>query len=293
MTTEHPTSLPANSSTDDQRELGHEFISGLGMPPVEFVHLACELGSRAVSVSPRPLRKQNPYGLPAWSLRTDTVLRRALRGAVEGTGIRITTGEYFLAGLGRDLEDRAADMDVMCDIGAERLVLINLENDPACASGQCARFVEMTTARGVGALLEYLPGDSAISNLSSALNAVCATGSPDFRVVVDAMHFYSSGSSAAELAAADPSRIGHVQLCDLPPQTTAASADYGRQALNDRLPPGQGHLPLADFVAGVPRGATIGLELPMMSEARIGTSVAGILAPAVGTSRRLLATVKQ
>ena len=60
--------------------LSIEPLSVMGLPPVEFVGLAADLGLRyvAISVSAMP----NPYGYPPFSLLDDVVLRRETLAAL-------------------------------------------------------------------------------------------------------------------------------------------------------------------------------------------------------------------
>lgn len=81
------------------------------------------------------------------------------------------------------------------------------------------------------------------------------------------MHVYRSGATSAELAALDPAIIGNIQLRDVPKN---AGLDYGEEAIPHRLPPGEGVLPLADFIAALPTEQPIGLEIPMPGKAEAG-----------------------
>ena len=67
----------------------------------------------------------------------------------------------------------------------------------------------------------------------------------------------------AELAGAHPERFPYAQLCD----ASAAAPGTARRALFDeaveaRLLPGDGELPLAALVAALPAGATLSVETP-------------------------------
>jgi hypothetical protein len=58
----------------------------------------------------------------------------------------------------------------------------------------------------------------------------------------------------------------------------------------ERRVPGEGELPLADFVAALPGEVLIGVEVPIVSEVEAGRSVREILQRAVAASRRLVET---
>jgi sugar phosphate isomerase/epimerase len=135
-------------------------------------------------------------------------------------------------------------------------------------------------------VLDYSP-HQAINSLEAACLALRHTGSTHALLSIDAMHFFRTGGTAAELAKLDPRLIGYAQLCDV--LRVAAHADYAREATFERLVPGDGELPLADFVEALPDDVLLGVETPILSEVEAGRSVRQILTRAVTASRRLLA----
>jgi len=265
--------------------LGIEFICALGMPPVDFIALAAELGVGTVGLAPSPITA-NPYGFPAWDLRQDAALRAATRAALAEHAVKVSVGEGFLIMPGLDIADSEATLDLMAELGAPRVNCVAVDPDRARGLDQFARFAEMAAARGQDALLEFMP-ILAPATIGEALAFVTDSGAPNGKLLIDAMHFFRSGARVADLAAIDPDRIGHVQICDVP--MPATTADYGEEARHERLCPGEGDLPLAELLAAVPRDVNIGLEVPMVSRAKPGTSVRDLLAPCVAAARSLVA----
>jgi hypothetical protein len=52
--------------------------------------------------------------------------------------------------------------------------------------------------------------------------------------------------------------------------------------------PSEGELPLADYLAALPDGLVIGLEVPLRSQAELGIGPAERLRPCVAAARTLL-----
>jgi sugar phosphate isomerase/epimerase len=104
--------------------------------------------------------------------------------------------------------------------------------------------------------------------------------------MIDAMHLYRSGGTAADVAALDPGLIGYAQLCDVP--LVALHDDYGAEARFDRRVAGDGELPLQEFVDALPADCVIGLEVPMRDKALAGLGPVERLRPAVAAARALL-----
>jgi hypothetical protein len=68
-------------------------------------------------------------------------------------------------------------------------------------------------------------------------------------------------------------------------------ARYGTMAKHNRLPPGEGELPLQAILASAPRDIPVGIELPRLTLAEQGIGPEERLAGAVATARRMLETL--
>lgn len=264
--------------------LGIEFISAMAMPPVEYVALAAELGVRNIGIAPAPIT-DNPHGFAAWDLRTDAALVRDTRAALREHGVACVLGEGFLILPGMEIADSAGMMDIMAELGAPRLNAVVVEGDRPRALDQFALFAAMAAERGLDALLEFMPMFPP-ATLDEALAFVTDSGAPNAKLLLDAMHVFRSGASAADVARIDPARIGYVQLCDVP--MPARRDDYGEEARHERLCSGDGDLPLADLLRALPDDLIVGLEIPMLAKAQAGVPVREALAPSIAAARKLL-----
>ncbi|HEX7872571.1 MAG TPA: TIM barrel protein [Sphingobium sp.] len=264
--------------------LGIELLSVLGMPPVEHVRIAADLGCAHISTGltrvPDPF---NPYGYAEWSLREDAALRREMVAALRDTGVTISLGEGFGVRPGQAIADKARDFDLMAELGARGIGGVVMEPDLARAYDEFAQLVEMATSRGMIATIEFAPPHP-VGSLGDALALVRHIDNPDFRVLIDAMHFFRSGGTVEQLRALDPALIGYAQLCDVP---LTSERDYMEEAMTGRLAPGTGELPLADFIAALPGDIPLGLEMPRFAEAQAGIAPIDVLRPGVEAARTL------
>lgn len=273
--------------------LAIEFISAMGMPPDDFARLAAGLGASAISLSPRPIT-DNPHGYPAWDLTADPALVRATKAALEECSVRVGQAEGFLVMPGIEIADSEAWLDMAAELGTPAVNAVVIEPDQPRALDQFSALAEMAAGRGLVAMVEFMPICSP-GNLAETLDFVAASGAANGRVMLDAMHFFRSGSKVGDLAEVDLSRIGYIQLSDVPmpdaaePMSEAAAQAYGEEARHHRLCPGQGDLPLGAFLAALPRDLTVGLEVPMLAKAEAGITPADALRPCVEATRRLLA----
>lgn len=266
------------------REIGIERLCVFGMPPVAFVDLAAELGAAFLGIGLTPATRQdNPHGYPAWSLR-DPVLLRETRAALRDTRVRIGLVEGFGVVPGRDVRELAADLDLVAALGGERINAVSIDRDAARTRDAFALLAEMAGARGIDVAIEIGPGP--IATLDDALEAAWHVGRSNFGLLIDTMHFFRMGSSTAELAAVRPMPVSYVQLCDAPEEPRFAS--YIDEALHERLPPGEGELPLEALMAMMPAHVPVSIEIPQRALAQAGVPAADRLSACLAAAERLL-----
>jgi sugar phosphate isomerase/epimerase len=269
--------------------LGIECISAFGLPPVQFVNLAADLGCRYISTGLEPI-DYNPHGYPKFSLRGDPALRREMVAAMRDRGVSISLGEGFSIRPGVDVRrQRALDLQVMCELGVTRINTVSMDPDLVRTFDQFGALAEMAAAAHVEVTVELAPG-LPVADLKTALAAVRHVGRPNFRLLIDTMHFVRSGSAAADLAAISPDLIGYIQLCDAP--LAPRYATYFEEAMFERMLPGAGELPLLEVLRALPRDLPVGLEVPLRSHAEAGLGPRERLGPVVEGARRLLAQLE-
>jgi sugar phosphate isomerase/epimerase len=267
--------------------IGIELLSVFGLPPVQFVELVADLGCRYLStgLTAAPI---NPHGYPIWSLRDDAALRRDMIAAMLDRNVSISLGEGFAVRPNVDIRERAADLELMRELGAARINTVSLEPDLNRTLDQLGTLVDMVDALGLQTTLEFGPG-LGIATLPAALAAISDVGRPNLRLLIDTMHLVRSGSGAADIAALDPALIGYIQLSDVPLISTHAS--YMEEAMFARMAPGSGELPLRDILVALPQHLPIGLEVPQRAPAERGIGPRDRLAPCVEATRAMLGTL--
>lgn len=264
-----------------RRDLGIEFISVFGLPPVDFVHLAADLGCRYISTGliGSPL---NSLGYQSFSLKDDAQLRRDLLAAMDDCGVSIALGEGLVIVPGADVADLGPDLDVMAELGTAQINTLSFDPDRDRTFDQLATLTDMAARRGIGTTVEMAPGMT-IGDPSTVLAAIA--GTPDLRLTVDTMHWARCGYGAAELRELGPEKIGYVQLSDTTLKPRMKS--YMHEAMYERMAPGDGELPLAELLGAVPADVVIGLEIPQRRLAESGLGPMDRLRPCVAAAREL------
>lgn len=263
--------------------IGIDMRTVAGMGPIDHVRLAAEMGCKAVSMGLKQTGQSSRYA--PWSLREDAALRREVRAALSDGGLRIGLGEGINGSADIAPDDHAGDLDLFAELGTRRIGARDngLERDRAF--DYMARLAELTRERDMDFAFEFSPVMT-FRNLQEALALVAHIGQDRVSVTVDAMHFFRTGGKARELAELDAALIGHVRLCD---GLLKGEGDYAAEIETGRLIPGEGELPLREFVDALPRGKTLGLDLSL-PQAGLGVEAArDYLVEVVARTRALLA----
>lgn len=193
--------------------------------------------------------------LSTWTSSVAAEVRRRL----DDTGLRALDAEVIRLAADRPLDDAKRVVDIAADVGAEFVLAISLDPDVARTAAQFAELCAHAGTVGVRPVLEFMRFTT-VRTLADAVGVVERAGHPAGGVLVDALHLDRGGDTPSEVADVDPSLLPYAQLCD-------ASADRPPQdglvveALDGRLLPGDGALPLADLIAALPPSAPFSMEL--------------------------------
>ncbi|WP_310532470.1 TIM barrel protein [Novosphingobium sp.] len=270
--------------------LGIENLTLMGMPPIQYVELAAELGCVGVSLGLMSMpferfgfKDVNLY--PEWSLVDDLALRREFKAALADTRIAISLGEGFRADPSLDVSEKAEWLDILADLGGQRINAVSIESNRSRTIDQLGKLADMTIARGMQFTVEFAP-PNAINSLTDAISVAAAIGGGKAKVLIDSMHFYRSGSRTEELAAIDPALIGYAQLCDAPWEPVDGKP-YLMESTFGRSVPGEGEFPLHDWVAALPADLHIGIEAPALADLMEGLSPREHAARVVSAARAL------
>lgn len=199
---------------------------------------------------------------PAWPLIGDTPMLRETRLRLDGTGIACWDVEVLRLREDKTLREQLGILDAGQALGA-RYVLVNV-NDPdeARRLDRLNRLAAEAGARGLTLAVEYMVFTD-VRTLADAVALVEAVEGPAV-VLPDSLHAARSGGTAADLARVPPGMIAYAQLCDTSWEPAPASPEEAlAEARTRRRLPGDGDLPLADFVRALPPGTPVTVEAPV------------------------------
>jgi len=248
--------------------IGLAHLTLLHLTPPELVTIAARAGYDFVSLRVRPAtdgERQHPMA-PGSPMSRETIRQ------LEETGLFCNDVEVLLIRpeIGRD--DWLPALEAGAALGAGGLVCSHGSSDWDRFTETLGALVEDARGYGIRPALEpvsYFP----ISRVSQAAEYATATGAA---VLLDALHVFRGGSDLDDVRALDPHLISFVQICDAPRETPVtldvpASLPLGMttdgsvlqvEARALRKVPGEGGLPLVEFLRLLPAGTPVTIESP-------------------------------
>ena len=169
-------------------------------------------------------------------------------------------------------------------LGVRHVLFTSRLPDLAATSDRFAELCDVASRVGVHLVCEFLP-IFPLKSLAMALDVV-APHSPDVAgVLVDNLHLSRSGARPNDLRDVDARRLPYVQIADAPSVAPREFMELLDEALNGRLLPGDGALPIGDLLTVVP-------HVPLSFEVRSRTLRDGFADP-VDRARFVLTRVRR
>jgi sugar phosphate isomerase/epimerase len=177
------------------------------------------------------------------------------------TGVSVFDIEVIVLVPETKVETYEETLEAGARLGAKR-VCVNIDDpDRLRAIDNFARLCELGARYGLAMDVEFMIFRK-VATLQDATDVVTKAGKPNGGILVDTLHLIRSGGDAQALAAVDPKLIGSVQLCDAP-LTRLEWLSFMDEARSDRLPPGEGELPLRQILDALPETVPLAVEVPM------------------------------
>ncbi|HZQ59944.1 MAG TPA: sugar phosphate isomerase/epimerase [Casimicrobiaceae bacterium] len=192
---------------------------------------------------------------------------RELRRRLDDNGLRLSNTSVYHLSPDIRLEHVLPAMDATVELGTKIMVATCTDPDHERWVRFMQRYCEAAAQRGITLALEFVPFSEA-KTIEVGYDLVLRTGADNFGLLIDPLHLSRSGGTPADIAKVDPKRIVFVQLCDAvaqrpPPDQLAHEARTGRRY------PGDGALPLYDFLDALPDAIEIECEMPRSEDAHL------------------------
>ena len=187
---------------------------------------------------------------------------REVKALLSDNGLVALDAEVVWLRPGEDDPNHFHALDIAAELGAPNVLVVSSVPDPAETAAKLARLVDHARPAGVRVSLEF-GAFTNVRSLPDALRVLELTGLPDAGLLIDPLHFARTGGRPADLAAVDRGRFAYAQFCDAPaagPSVEDVPAII-EEAIDGRLLPGEGELPLGDIARALPAGLPLSVEL--------------------------------
>jgi sugar phosphate isomerase/epimerase len=186
---------------------------------------------------------------------------RTLKAKLNDNGLRLSNTSTYHLSPDITLDVLKPVLDATAELGCPMLVATCLDPDHARWTEFAASYCEAAATRGLRVALEFVPF-SKLKTIQTGYQVVLATGAPNFGLLVDSLHLSRSGGQPKDILNVDPNRIFFAQICDAVAERPS-DEDLPAEARTGRLYPGDGKLPLIDFLDALPPGIEIECEVPI------------------------------
>lgn len=187
---------------------------------------------------------------------------RAVRARLDETGLSVLDVEVVWIQPGGIDDDLRRILDIGAEIGARHALVVSSDPDATATRRGFAALCRHAEGTGLSLVLEFLP-ITAVRTLTDALEIVTDVGHPLGRLLIDTLHLARTGGTVDDVAGLDPALFPYLQIADAPlagPGTDHAS--LLSEAVDGRLLPGDGALPIAELLRHFPD------RLPLSPEIR-------------------------
>jgi sugar phosphate isomerase/epimerase len=242
------------------QKLAVAHLTALELAPPEWVRQAARAGFDAVGLRLNP----TSAGAISYPSSAGSGAHLALRRILADEGVTVHDVEFISVLPNIDIASYASMFDAAADLGAHCVTVSGDDSDAARLAANLADLSELAAQYGLRVDLEFMRWRH-VGTLKQALSVVERVGSPNLAILVDALHLARSGGSPDDIRALPEGMVRAVQLCDASQDEPVGNDATILEARAGRLPPGAGVLPLADLLAALPAGTSLGVEMPLPS----------------------------
>lgn len=147
------------------------------------------------------------------------------------------------------------------EVGAKNCLIVSSEPDREVTKRLYEDLCEHAARAGMRACLEYM-AITEIKTLDAALEVVNTVNHPAGAVLVDPFHHERVGHDPEKIRDIPEHWLSYAQLCDMPERGIITDPDdYFVDAIDGRLAPGEGAIPVEAMACALPPHLPISLEI--------------------------------
>lgn len=234
-----------------------------------FIELAATNNCQAVSVlvcSPSP---QTPLPL----VTSDNL--SSVKAQLDTTGISILNVECFMITPRTDIESFRPALEIGAALQATGVTALLYDADESNVSDKLKQLCVLGQELGLRINIEFMPFSPRWTTLEAAADLIQQLNQPNLGLCIDILHLIRSGGVPDDITRIPKELIHYVQICDSP--DGSAHMNYAKEAGSNRLAPGDGVLPIKEFLQALPAETPIEIEVPQLTETAAGERLSKIV----------------
>jgi sugar phosphate isomerase/epimerase len=254
-------------------------LNALDVSPVELIDIAGRVGAPHVCLfthSGGPL-------FPSVTVESEHAVVKALKRA----NVEVYNVEYIAITPEMNFDGLAVAFALTRRIGGKRMTVHNHDPFEARAVESFRKVCGLAADEGVAVGLEWTAVNTAIDSLGKAVRFLALAQAPNAALAVDLLHLIRSGGAPADLKTLPARLIGYAQISD-GPLRRSLEAYSEHELIVERLPPGDGAFPTAEFIAAIPPGVVVEVEAPQTAARNEGVSAYERCRRSVEAARRFV-----
>jgi sugar phosphate isomerase/epimerase len=240
----------------------------LNATPTETITAATTGGFKSVGIRITGRRIFDPY-TPVVGNRP---MLAELKQRLADGGLRLSNVTAYHLFPDLQMDHMRAVIDTTAELGAGILLAHSYMPVDDKLIDFFARYCEYAAQSGIRIAVEYMRY-SEVKSLEEATAWLDRAAQPNTGYVFDPLHIDRTGGSFPALRTVDPARIVFAQICDAKTQSgTPTVEELLVEARTGRLPPGEGDLPLYEFLDALPPDVEIEYEVPTLGDDAMSAS---------------------
>jgi sugar phosphate isomerase/epimerase len=192
----------------------------------------------------------------AWTAETTRAVRHALGG------LPVLDIEVIWLKPGPDNPDHFRILDIGMELGARHALTVSSDPDAGAATAKLARLCEHAEPSGMRVALEF-GLFTEVKTMADALSILSRAGKDNAALLIDPLHLSRSGGSPDDVKQVPHHLLPYAQFCDAPAEWPDLSDPKAiiEEAVDLRLEPGKGALPLRPLLDALPPDIPLSVEL--------------------------------
>jgi sugar phosphate isomerase/epimerase len=190
-----------------------------------------------------------------------------IRRRLSDCGIRLSNVSTYHLYPEIHVGDLLPVIEASASLGADFIVAASYDPDRARMVDLLRLYSEAAGAAGIRIALEPV-SYSAAATLAEAYDLVTSANQPNLGLMLDPLHMARAGDTPERIRQIDPRKIFYAQICDAS-ERKPEGISLAEEAKAMRLYPGDGRLPLAEFIRALPVGLEIEAELPVVEHSHL------------------------